>query len=116
MIYVIVTIIIIAIVLFVLSFYMHDKLSELEGQIEDISLSNIQESYQMNKKINILEEELLIGQFDMVTTEDETNNKLQIPTIQKIKELHSKGIDILDIAKETGFSTNDIKAIIQDFK
>lgn len=115
MIYAVITLIIVAIVLFVLSFFTHDKIAELEGQIEEVSLSSIQNSYQINKKINILEEELLVDQLDMTTPSKESTNELHIPTIEKIKQLHIQGTNIEDISKETGLSTNDIKAIVRNF-
>ncbi|WP_085991899.1 hypothetical protein [Oceanobacillus senegalensis] len=59
MIYAVITVIIIAIVLFVLSFFMNDRIEELEDQVEQLSISSMQETYQIKKKIKILEEELL---------------------------------------------------------
>ncbi|WP_188453653.1 hypothetical protein [Virgibacillus oceani] len=59
MLYVLITLIAVAIVLFVLSFFMNDKFEELESQLEQLSISTMQDTYQMKKKIKILEEELL---------------------------------------------------------
>lgn len=61
LIYAIISIIIIAVILFVLSFFMNDRLEELENQVEQLSISTMQDSYQMKKKVKILEEELLSG-------------------------------------------------------
>lgn len=63
MIYAIVTIIIIALILLVLSFFMNDKFDEIESQLEQFSISTMQDNYQMKKKIKILEEELLTDDF-----------------------------------------------------
>ena len=49
----------VAIVLFILSFFLHDKFADLESQIEQFSITTMQDTYQMKKKIKILEEELL---------------------------------------------------------
>lgn len=59
MIYVGISIIVIAIALFVLSFFVNDRFEDLENQIEQLSISTMQDTYQMKKKIKILEEELL---------------------------------------------------------
>jgi len=59
MLYVVVTLIVVAIALFVLSYFVNDKFEELESQIDQLSISTKQDSYQMKKKIKILEEELL---------------------------------------------------------
>lgn len=61
MIYAIISILIIAVILFVLSFFMNDRLEELENQVEQLSISTMQDTYQMKKKVKILEEELLSG-------------------------------------------------------
>lgn len=59
----IVAIIAIALVLFVLSLFMRDKFSELDSQLEQLSISTMQDNYKMSKKIKILEEELLTDDF-----------------------------------------------------
>ncbi|WP_249871091.1 hypothetical protein [Oceanobacillus saliphilus] len=55
----IITIIIVAVVLFVLSYFMNDRMEELENQLEQFSITTMQDTYQMKKKIKILEEELM---------------------------------------------------------
>ncbi|MFC0299735.1 hypothetical protein ACFFIS_02675 [Virgibacillus soli] len=59
MIYAGVTIIVVAIALFIVSFFMQDKIEDIESQVEQLSISTMQDTYQMKKKIKILEEELL---------------------------------------------------------
>ncbi|TMN20974.1 hypothetical protein [Lentibacillus cibarius] len=55
----IISVIVIAAVLLILSFFMNDKFDELESEMEQLSISTMQDNYQMKKKIKILEEELL---------------------------------------------------------
>ena len=59
MLYVGISIIVIGIALFILSFFTNDKFEDLENQLEQLSISTMQDTYQMKKKINVLEEELL---------------------------------------------------------
>lgn len=59
MLYVIITVIVVAVILFILSFFMDDKIAQLESDVEQLSITTMQETYQMKKKIKILEEELL---------------------------------------------------------
>lgn len=59
MLYAVIAVLVIAVVLFALSFFMNDKFENLEGQIEQLSITTMQDTYQMKKKIKILEEELL---------------------------------------------------------
>ncbi|MUV39631.1 uncharacterized protein JNUCC1_03515 [Lentibacillus sp. JNUCC-1] len=49
----------VGLVLFIVSFFMNDKMSDIEGQIDQLQITTMQETYQMKKKIKILEEELL---------------------------------------------------------
>lgn len=55
----IVTILAIGIILFALSYFMNDRIEEVETQLEQFSITTIQDTYQIKKKIKILEEELL---------------------------------------------------------
>ncbi|MEC5422247.1 hypothetical protein QGM71_01935 [Virgibacillus sp. C22-A2] len=71
MIYAIIFIVITGAVLFVLSFFMNDRLEDLENQLEQFSITTMQDTYQMKKKIKILEEELLTE--DIFTKESNTN-------------------------------------------
>ncbi|MFD1038490.1 hypothetical protein ACFQ3N_08780 [Virgibacillus byunsanensis] len=59
MIYAALTIITIAVVLFILSFFMNDKFEDLENQLEQFSISTMKDNYQIKKKLKVLEEELL---------------------------------------------------------
>jgi hypothetical protein len=63
MIYILVTLIVTGIVLVIISFFMNDKFDEMESQLEQLSISTMQDTYQMKKKIKILEEELLSDEF-----------------------------------------------------
>lgn len=59
MIYALVTILVVGAALLILSYFMNDRLEELETQLEQFSITTMQDTYQMKKKIKILEEELL---------------------------------------------------------
>ncbi|MHA6250969.1 hypothetical protein [Oceanobacillus sp. CAU 1775] len=55
----VIAILIIGIVLFILSYFMNDRIEDLENQLEQFSITTVQDTYQMKKKIKILEEELV---------------------------------------------------------
>ena len=59
MIYAIVTILVVGAALLILSYFLNDRMEELESQLEQFSITTMQDTYQMKKKIKILEEELL---------------------------------------------------------
>lgn len=59
MLYAIIAVIAVGVVLFILSFFMNDRIEDLESQLEQFSITTMQDTYQMKKKIKVLEEELL---------------------------------------------------------
>lgn len=111
MLYISITIVAIAVVLFILSFFTNDKFHELESQIEQLSISTMQDTYQIKKKITILEEELLT---------DDMNNTIhpsvepQPILIQKVYELSQQGYSYNDISKATNLNNHDIQAILKN--
>jgi uncharacterized protein YigA (DUF484 family) len=48
-----------SILLFVLSFFKKDRVTELEKQMEALTIQMMQENYQLKKRLKVLEEELL---------------------------------------------------------
>ncbi|WP_152656222.1 hypothetical protein [Oceanobacillus sp. CFH 90083] len=59
MLFAILAVIVIGIVLFILSFFINDRLEEVESQLEQLSITTMQDTYQLKKKVSVLEEELL---------------------------------------------------------
>ncbi|MFC3039069.1 hypothetical protein ACFOGI_02215 [Virgibacillus xinjiangensis] len=59
MLYAAIAIIAVAVVLFVLSFFLNDRFKEMESQLEQLTLTTMQDNYQLKKKVKILEGELL---------------------------------------------------------
>ncbi|GIO23129.1 hypothetical protein [Oceanobacillus sp. J11TS1] len=59
MLYAILAIVVIGIALFILSFFINDRLEEVESQVEQLSITTMQDTYQLKKKVTVLEEELL---------------------------------------------------------
>lgn len=116
MIFVLITIIIIAIALFVSTFFMSDKVQEIEDQLEQFSIATMQDTYQLKKKLKVIEEELL----STTTTTMENRTSQSIPKsvenkpllVQKIHHLHEQGYSLSDIAKETNLTNHDVQTIL----
>ncbi|MBM7552279.1 hypothetical protein [Thalassobacillus pellis] len=104
------------IVLFILSFFMHDKIKDLEGQVEEISISSMQENYHIKQKLRILEEELLTDDLTAGMELQQTNINSKQPLITTIREMREKGYSISQIAEKTRMSDHDILSIIHQFK
>ncbi|WP_010530996.1 hypothetical protein [Lentibacillus jeotgali] len=77
MLYAIVTVIVLGVVLLILSFFMNDKFDDLESELEQLSISTMQENYQMKKKIKTLEDEVLTNDFskDTIHKSDHYNER-----------------------------------------
>ncbi|MGM7701993.1 hypothetical protein ACSVDE_09700 [Pseudalkalibacillus sp. Hm43] len=56
----IITLLVAGIALIVLSFFKQNKTQQIETQLENVSIQLMKELYQINKKIKVLEEELMI--------------------------------------------------------
>jgi hypothetical protein len=59
--FMIITLLIAGIVLIVLSYFKQNRKQQLETQIENVSIQLMKELYQINKKIKVVEEELMIS-------------------------------------------------------
>ncbi len=113
---IIITLIIAGIILFILSFFTHDRMKALEQQIEELSVTTLKDSYQLKKKIKVLEEELLTDMFTEnveVPTFNESKKEDQLPPLYKqVKKMYDIGFSIDDIAKSTTLKRYDIQAIL----
>jgi len=106
-----ITIISIALVLFILSFFMNDRFKEMETQFEQFSINTMQDTYQIKKKLKLLEEELLTDNINGSVSHTTTNQKPAI--MQKVLHLYQQGYSFDEISKHTSLTTNDIQAIIR---
>lgn len=96
----------IGIILLLISFFLNDRFKTIENQIEQMSMAQMQESYQVNKKIKILEEELLPDtlSFDLPSN---GNSNLR----KQIEALIKSGKSNTEISKITKLSEYDINMI-----
>src|SRR5690625_6667489 len=98
MVYIFVSVVVIGLILFFVSFFMDDRVQQLEEQLEQFSIATMQDTYQMKKKIKILEEELLtedVGTTDIKNIPPALKDKPLL--VQKVRseehtsELQSRG-------------------------
>ncbi|RPF55625.1 hypothetical protein [Aquisalibacillus elongatus] len=112
----IITLMVIAVVLWGISFFMSNRFDELESQIEQISISALQDSYVLKNKIKVLEEELLTDSMDMKmssnTTEKPIKGQQEPAIIQNIKALYEQGYTYTEMEEKTGLRKEDIKVIV----
>jgi hypothetical protein len=109
-----------AIVLLIISFFKKDRVSKLEEDLEQLSLTYMQDLYQLKRKIKVLEEELLID--GDLSTSDNLSRIKPIPAKRPINEilknqvlsLYSQGLSLDQIAKQSTLSKDEIIGIIEN--
>ncbi|MFG6114329.1 hypothetical protein ACGTN9_04025 [Halobacillus sp. MO56] len=102
----IITTAVIGLLLFILSFFMNDRLKQLEDEVEQISISSLQETYKLKRKLNILEEELLFQLPDK-------DNDQEIPLYKQVESMVKQGYTVAQIAEKTTLQENDIRSILE---
>ncbi|MBB6454277.1 DNA-binding NarL/FixJ family response regulator [Salirhabdus euzebyi] len=109
----IITLLLVGLSLFILSYFTNDRLKELEEQVEQLSISSLQETYKMKSKIKILEEELLSDVLDThFDTPATPKAKEQPPLLKQIKALYDQGLSTDKIAQQTSLQEHDVRAIL----
>lgn len=125
--YVILTLFTISFILYLVSFALKDRFKDLEEQVEQVQLTTMQDSYQLKKKMRVLEEELLVDDFssEMISNsnkaqpepqqtfkQEETN---QPPLVHKVLHMYNQGYTTTDIASETSLNEHDILTTLRQF-
>lgn len=109
-----------SIVLLIISFFKKDRVSKLEEDLEQLSLTYMQDLYQLKRKIKVLEEEMLIDG-DLSTSVDFSMIK-PIPVKRPVNEilknqvlsLYNQGLSLDQIAKQSTLSKDEIIGIIEN--
>ena len=93
-----------------LSFFMKDKQRHLEKELEELSMKMLQEHYQFNKKLKVLEEELLMGDAPSI----KTKNPVSVNEIiqSQVIALYQQGTPLLQIANQSSLSIDQVKNIL----
>ncbi|MGM8214117.1 hypothetical protein ACLIA0_00930 [Bacillaceae bacterium W0354] len=119
--YTIITLLVIGIILFIISFFINNRFDELEQQIEQLSISTLQDRYILKNKIKVLEEELLTDDIHFqstIQTNDQNDNseytskKREPSIVTRIQDLYSSGHTVEEIEQKVGISKTDILTII----
>lgn len=106
-----------AALLFGLSFFLKDPYKELREEIDQLTIQQIQDLYQIKKKLKVLEEELLVNDSILEKQSSFTSGKKQIHDIIKnqVWSLAQQGMDINQIAKQSSLSNQEVQEIISEF-
>jgi hypothetical protein len=112
--YVMLSLVFVSILLLFISFFAKDKIKELEEQVEQLTMSLVQETYQIKKKLKVLEEELLLNDEDVL---DIVRQKTYADSFELERErvfsLYRQGLPYEQIAKETSLTTEEVRMMLQ---
>jgi hypothetical protein len=101
-----------AALLFILSLFRKDKTVELENQIEQMSITYMQEIYQLKRKVRYLEEELLISaEQSNSLRQNHLNSHKKL--LEEIFDLYERGFDIHAIASKTRLSPDEVNHLLE---
>jgi hypothetical protein len=112
--YVLLSLLVLSVLLLILSFFVKDPIKELKNEVDQLSLNQIQELYQMKRKIKILEEELLVSDSDFAPT---TSQKREVHAILKnqVWSLSQQGLSMEQIAKQSSLPIEDVELILNEY-
>ena len=115
--YLIISLFVLAALLFAISFFLKDPYKELREEIDQLTIQQIQDLYQIKKKLKVLEEELLVNDTTLEKQTSFNTGKNQIHDIIKnqVWSLAQQGMDINQIAKQSSLSNKEVQEIINEF-
>jgi hypothetical protein len=110
-----------ALLLFFLSFFLKDPYKQLREEVDQLSMQQLQEIYQIKKKLKILEEELLISEVELSPPLSMdlsySSEKKAIHDIIKnqVWSLAQQGTPIKQIAEQSSLTIGEVQTIITEF-
>ncbi|MGE6718932.1 hypothetical protein ACQKGD_16345 [Peribacillus frigoritolerans] len=108
-----------AIVLLIISFFGKDKVAKLEEDLEQMTLTYMQDIYQLKKKMKVLEEEFVIQDAPVPSVKDQstvTSNDIEpIHEILKsqVLSLYSQGLTLDQIARQSSLTKEQTISVIE---
>ncbi|MDQ0213876.1 hypothetical protein J2S13_000270 [Oikeobacillus pervagus] len=102
----------VAIILFILSFFQQDPYKTIEKELDDLSMQCLQDTYQIKKKLKIIEEELLMGDSSILPETMEVNEIIK----NQVIALSNQGIPLDQIAKQSSLSIQQVRQILQPYR
>ncbi|WP_396387691.1 hypothetical protein [Cytobacillus firmus] len=114
---------ILSIGLLILSVFLKDPYKELREEMDQMSMQQIQEMYQIKKKLKVLEEELLVGEepfIQQVPAESSAHSLVKREVHEIIKNqvmlLTRQGLSVEQIARQSSLSPDEVKTIQTEMK
>ncbi|ANB61630.1 hypothetical protein [Anoxybacteroides amylolyticum] len=97
--------------LLLVSFFGKDRLKQLEEQLDQLTLSVAQETYQLKKRVKVLEEELLMS--DVIESEKTRPETAAFSVHDRIRLLYKQGLSAEQIARETAMTVEEVRMVLR---
>ncbi|UOE95718.1 hypothetical protein [Alkalihalobacillus sp. LMS39] len=110
---VIIILFILSILFFILSFVQKDRTKDLENQIENFSITLMQEIYQLKKKIKIVEEELLSSNSEPYY--DQQQKQTTGSLMNEVAQHYENGYSIERISQLTGLTETEVQSLLANY-
>ncbi|WP_175991035.1 hypothetical protein [Bacillus sp. Marseille-Q1617] len=101
-----------SILLFFLSFFQKDRYAAIEKEVEDLSMTILQENYQMKKRLRVLEEELMMDGDSSLKRTPPVRKTIHEVVRNQVIALYQQGIPLEQIAKQSALTKSDVQHII----
>ncbi|CAG9619310.1 hypothetical protein [Sutcliffiella rhizosphaerae] len=109
-----ISLIVIAVALIVVSFFVNDKFSDLEKEMEQLSFDVVQDKYKLERKMKVLEEELLGGSTPLHKFNEKKESAIHSVSEKDVAiSLYQKGYTPSQISQFTSTSIEKVEEIIQ---
>jgi len=108
-----------SLLLLLISFFQQDPYKELKEELDQFTLQQVQEIYQLKKKLKVLEEELLLPGDDFpksVIPVSRQQTKIHDIIKNQVRALAQQGKPIEQIATQSSLSTEDVYQILKESK
>ncbi|MCQ6273693.1 hypothetical protein JMM81_01715 [Bacillus sp. V3B] len=116
---ILISLFIFSILLFLTSFFLKDPYKEIREEIDQLSMQQLQELYQIKKKLKVLEEELLINDIELsppLSQMGSSDKKIVHDIIKnQVWSLAQQGTPIEQIAKLSSLPVQDVQGILMEF-
>jgi len=97
--------------LLLVSFFGKDRLKQVEEQLDQLTLSLAQETYQLKKRLKVLEEELLMD--DVIQSTKTRAETAAFSVHDRIRLLYKQGLSAEQIARETAMTVEEVRMVLR---
>lgn len=100
----------IAVLLWIISYFLHDSEQNIQEEFEELSLDLLQDMHQIKKRMETMEEEL-----EIESDPSPNNGRIMDITKRHVLTLYTKGVGTEDIVEQIKISETAVKDIIDDY-